>query len=123
MRPRTYARLNLFVGGPCIEDIGHLQHSEAIKQLLGACRISDPTTAGDFLRCFKVPNLNAFQMAIDEARQKVWRQMRDDRKQFATIDMDSTVKPVCGECKQGADFILYVKMVVSPIVADVGGDQ
>ena len=41
---------NQYVGGSCIEDIAHLQHSDAVKHLTGACRIPDPSTAGDFLR-------------------------------------------------------------------------
>jgi len=41
---------NQYAGGSCIEDIAHLQHSDAVKHLTGACRIPDPSTAGDFLR-------------------------------------------------------------------------
>ena len=41
---------NLYVGGTCIEVVTNLQHSEAVLRILGACRIPDPTTAGDFLR-------------------------------------------------------------------------
>ncbi len=41
---------NLYCGGTCIEDIANLQQSEAVLRLVGACRIPDPTTAGDFLR-------------------------------------------------------------------------
>ena len=41
--------LNLYAGGTCIEDIANLQHSVAVLRFLGASRIPDPTTAGDFL--------------------------------------------------------------------------
>ena len=95
---------NLFVGGNCIEDIGHVQHSEAIKNLLGACRIPDPTTAGDFLRRFGPRDLEALQAVIDRARQKVWRKLPRRQRKVATIDLDSTIKEVYGACKQGADF-------------------
>ena len=95
---------NQYVGGTCIEDIAHLQHSDAIKHLTGACRIPDPSTAGDFLRRFNRSNLRAFQQVIDRAREKVWRKMPNSRKRVATVDLDSTLKPVYGECKQGADF-------------------
>ena len=40
--------LNLYVGGACIEDVANLQHSEAARRIIGACRIPDPTTGGDF---------------------------------------------------------------------------
>ncbi len=106
---------NLYIGGSCIEDIGHIQHSDAVKTLLGACRIPDPTTAGDFLRRFKRRQLNRLQAAIDEARQKVWRQLPRQRKQVATLDIDSSIKPVYGECKQGADFSRNGKWSYHPL--------
>ncbi|MBI3447309.1 MAG: hypothetical protein HY049_00095 [Acidobacteria bacterium] len=48
---------NMFVGGECIEDIASLQNSEAFRTLVGACRVPDPTTAGDFLRRFTTHHL------------------------------------------------------------------
>ena len=107
---------NQYVGGSCIEDIAHLQHSDAVKHLTGACRIPDPSTAGDFLRRFDRSNLRAFQQVIDHAREKVWRQMPNARKHVATIDMDSTIKPVYGECKQGADFSYTGKWSYHPLL-------
>jgi len=107
---------NLYAGGQCIEDIANLQHSQAIKHLLGACRIPDPTTAGDFLRRFHEPHLDAFQEVIDGAREKVWRKLPRRRKQVATVDMDSTIKAVYGECKQGADFSYNGKWSYHPLL-------
>jgi hypothetical protein len=107
---------NQYVGGSCIEDIAHLQHSDAVKHLTGACRIPDPSTAGDFLRRFNRLHLRAFQQVIDRAREKVWRQMPNSRKQVATIDMDSTIKEVYGECKQGADFSYTGKWSYHPLL-------
>ena len=95
---------NLFAGGRDLEDIQNLQHSPAMKNLLGACRIPDPTTAGDFLRRFGDEGLDALQRATDEARVKVWRKLPKKERQSATLDMDSTLKEVYGVCKQGADF-------------------
>jgi hypothetical protein len=107
---------NQYVGGSCIEDIAHLQHSEAVKHLTGACRIPDPSTAGDFLRRFDRSNLRAFQQVIDRAREKVWRQMPNSSKRVATLDMDSTIKCVYGECKQGADFSYTGKWSYHPLL-------
>ena len=45
----------LYADGACLEDQAALQGSEAVRRLVGACRIPDPTTAGDFLRRFKTP--------------------------------------------------------------------
>lgn len=107
---------NQYVGGFCIEDIANLQHSDAVKHLTGACRIPDPSTAGDFLRRFNPSNLRAFQQVIDRAREKVWRQMSNSRKGVATIDMDSTIKEVYGQCKQGADFSYTGKWSYHPLL-------
>jgi len=108
---------NLYVGGCCIEDLANLQHSDAVKHLLGACRIPDPTTAGDFLRRFEPYHLKQFQAVIDRAREKVWRKLPRSRKKVATVDLDSTVKEVHGECKQGADFSYNGKWSYHPLLA------
>ena len=107
---------NQYVGGLCIEDIANLQHSDAVKHLTGACRIPDPSTAGDFLRRFNRSNLRAFQQVIDRAREKVWRQMPNSRKAVATIDMDSTIKEIYGQCKEGADFSYTGKWSYHPLL-------
>jgi len=108
---------NQYVGGHCIEDIANLQHSDAIKHLLGTCRIPDPTTAGDFLRRFDEYHLQNFQAVIDRAREKVWRKIPRSRRKVATVDLDSTIKEVYGQCKQGADFSYNRKWSYHPFLA------
>ena len=44
---------NLLAGGTCIEDLEQRRNDEAFLDMLGAERIPDPTTAGDFCRRFK----------------------------------------------------------------------
>lgn len=107
---------NLFVGGRYIEDIASLQHSPAIKNLLGAVRIPDPTTAGDFLRRFGLDGHHALQEAIDEVRIKIWKKMPRSMRRSITLDMDSTFKEVYGECKQGADFSYKGKWSYHPLL-------
>ena len=43
---------NILAGGTCLEDIERLRSDEAYLNMLGAERVPDPTTAGDFLRRF-----------------------------------------------------------------------
>lgn len=95
---------NIFAGGTCIEDIASLQDSEAFKNLVGACRVPDPTTAGDFLRRFDVHSLSTMDTVLDEKRSRVWKSLPRRMRRRATVDLDSTIKPVYGECKHGADF-------------------
>ncbi|MCG8421984.1 MAG: hypothetical protein MJE77_29020 [Proteobacteria bacterium] len=47
--------LNVYVGGSCLEELANLQHSEPVRRMLGACWVTDPTTAGDFLRRWDPP--------------------------------------------------------------------
>ena len=44
---------NVLAGGTCIEDLELLRNDEAYLDALGASRIPDPTTAGDFCRRFE----------------------------------------------------------------------
>jgi len=95
---------NIFAGGDCIEDIASLQNSEPVRNLLGACRVPDPTTAGDFLRRFTGHDLGVVDGVMDELRSRGWKCLPRSRRRRATVDLDSTIKPVYGECKQGAAF-------------------
>jgi Transposase DDE domain group 1 len=101
---------NLYVGGTCIEDVASLQHSEAVLRILGACRIPDPTTAGDFLRRLHETEhqLPGLRRAIDEVQAEVWRRQRRGRPprnaDWSIIDVDGHVKPLYGVQKQGAEF-------------------
>ena len=87
----------LYADGTCLEDQAVLQGSEAVRRLVGACRIPDPTTAGDFLRRFKtVQDVEGLAGVIDEVQEAVWsklsRKARRQRKkhEFALVDLDAS---------------------------------
>ena len=92
---------NLYVGGTCLEDLANLQGSEAVRRMLGACRLPDPTTAGDFLRRFGKEQIEALFEANLEIGKKAWKWQRG--KGRATIDVDGTISEVSGDCREGAD--------------------
>ena len=94
---------NLLCGGECLEDIELRRNDEVFLNALGTERIPDPTTAGDFCRRFEPEDVLALQDAIDEARQRVWKQQPSQFFEQATIDMDGTLVPTQGECKEGVD--------------------
>ena len=48
---------NILAGGTCLEDLETLRQDEAFLDALGAKRIPDPTTAGDFCRRFDEPSI------------------------------------------------------------------
>jgi hypothetical protein len=115
---------NLFVGGSCIEDMANLQHSEAVLRLLGASRLPDPTTGGDFLRRLGESDLEGLDEAIDEAQNRVWRKRFGRRQQpRAIVDMDSHVQEVYGEQKQGADFSYKGSWSYHPLAITLANTQ
>jgi hypothetical protein len=114
---------NLFCGGRDIEDIASLQHCPAVKNLLGGCRIPDPTTAGDFLRRFEVSDLWALQDAMDGGRAKIWRALPRRQRQHITLEMDSTLKVVYGDCQEGADFSYQGTWSYHPLLFTLAQDR
>ncbi len=89
--------------GTCLQDIELRRNDEAFLDALGARRIPDPTTAGDFCRRFTQPHIDALQDAIDVARRKVWAEQPSSFFNRATIDMDGTLVATTGSCKAGMD--------------------
>jgi DDE family transposase len=89
--------------GTCLQDIELRRNDDAFLDALGARRIPDPTTAGDFCRRFKQSHLDALQDAIDVARRKVWSQQPASFFDRATLDMDGTLVGTTGSCKAGMD--------------------
>lgn len=115
---------NLFVGGTCLEDLASLQGSEAVRRMLGACRLPDPTTAGDFLRRFDSEALDTLDDAADEAQERVWRRRYGRRRQkLAIVDLDSHVRKVYGTQKEGADYSYKGSWSYHPLVISLAGTQ
>jgi hypothetical protein len=50
---------NLLCGGTCLQDIELRRQDEVYLDALGAQRIPDPTTAGDFCRRFSAADIDA----------------------------------------------------------------
>jgi hypothetical protein len=94
---------NLLAGGTCLEHIELRRNDEAYLDALGAQRIPDPTTAGDFCRRFDWWKSLQLMQVFNEIRLKVWRQQPSPFFEEALIDADGTMVPTCGECKAGMD--------------------
>jgi len=95
---------NVLCGGQRLEDIELRRQDEVYLDALGAQRIPDPTTAGDFCRRFDRLDVESLQQAINESRLRVWRQQPREFFDEAVIEADGTLVPTTGECKEGADF-------------------
>jgi Transposase DDE domain group 1 len=94
---------NALCDGRCLQDLELRRQDEAYLDALGAARIPDPTTAGDFCRRFQPGHLEALQQAIDVARRQVWAGQPASFFEQAFIDADGTLVETDGECKQGMD--------------------
>ena len=96
---------NILAGGQCLEHIELLRNDEVYLDAVGAQRIPDPTTAGDFCRRFECEEqVDELQEAINETRLRVWQQQPPEFFEEAIIDADGTLAPTQGKCKEGADF-------------------
>jgi hypothetical protein len=89
--------------GSHLDDIELRRNDANFLDALGARRIPDPTTAGDFCRRFDTAHIDRLQDIFNEVRQPVWRQQPADFFDLAVIDMDGTLVATTGECKQGMD--------------------
>jgi Transposase DDE domain group 1 len=92
---------NLLTGGTCIEDIERLRQDESYLEAVGAERVPDPTTAGDFLRRFDRDSLCGLMQGMDEVRPALWSRLPKTARSVAIIDVDGTLAPTEGECKEG----------------------
>ena len=92
---------NILSGGERLEDIELRRQDESFLDGLGAQRLPDPTTAGDFTRRFKVEDITTLQECINRTRQRLWQQQPEGFLREAFIDVDGTVAQTYGECKGG----------------------
>ena len=94
---------NLLAGGTCLEHLELRRNDENYLNALGAERIPDPTTAGDFCRRFTTGSIHRLLNVFNQTRKKVWQQQPDEFFEQAVIDADGTMVETTGECKQGID--------------------
>jgi len=92
---------NLLAGGTRLEHLELLRSNAAYLDALGARRIPDPTTAGDFCRRFDTSHIGCLQNVFNGTRLKVWRQQPKSFFNQAIIDADGTMVETSGECKEG----------------------
>jgi hypothetical protein len=94
---------NTLCHGDCLQDIELRRNDANYLDALGAQRIPDPTTAGDFCRRFTVPHLNLLQDLYDDVRVGVWQHQPAGFFHEALLDADGTLVPTTGQCKRGMD--------------------
>lgn len=93
--------LNLLAGGTCLDHLELRRTDEAFLNAVGAQRIPDPTTAGDFCRRFSECAILQLMQAFNRVRQKVWQEQPKDFFKEAVIEADGTMVETNGERKEG----------------------
>jgi hypothetical protein len=94
---------NALCDGTCLEDIELRRNDEVFLDALGARRIPDPTTAGDFCRRFKPDDVYTLLDIFNDIRKKAWAGQPNAFFEQARIEADGTMVGTSGECKQGMD--------------------
>lgn len=92
---------NILAGGMRLEDIELNRNNEGYLNAVGAQRIPDPTTAGDFTRRFTAKDIGKLMECINTVRGRVWKEGRKEKLKEALIDVDGTIAGIYGECKGG----------------------
>jgi len=109
---------NAMLDGVRLQDIELRRNDEGFLDGLGAQRIPDPTTSGDFTRRFTQADIVDLMDAINATRQRVWSQQGREFLSEAFIDVDGTIAGTSGECKGGMSLSYkgiwgYAPLVVS----------
>src|SRR5438067_1551351 len=94
---------NALCNGTCLNDIELRRNDLVFLDALGADRIPDPTTAGDFCRRFSAADVETLQDVFDRTRIKVWKEQPPEFFEEAILDVDGTLVATGAGCKQGVD--------------------
>jgi hypothetical protein len=94
---------NLLAGGSRLEHLEVRRNDEVYLDALGAERIPDPTTAGDFCRRFTEGDVEQLMGIFNETRLRAWKQQPDAFFDEAFLDADGALAPSDAWCKQGVD--------------------
>ena len=115
---------NILCDGDCLQDLERLRNDEAYLDALGAQRIPDPTTAGDFCRRFEsADQVIGLMDSINSVRVGVWQQQEPSFFDQAVIDADGTIAPTGGECKQGIDISYNGQWGYHPLVVSLANTR
>lgn len=110
---------NTLCGGTCLDHMEQRRTDEAFLDALGARRIPDPTTAGDFCRRFGYEEIQRAMKAINCSRQMVWKQQPGSFFDRATIDADGAMVETGGEKKSGIGMNHEKKWGYHPLVVSL----
>jgi hypothetical protein len=110
---------NALCDGTFLEDIELRRNDEVFLDALGARRIPDPTTAGDFCRRFAAADVHTLLDTFNDIRIQAWSGQPDAFFAQARIDADGTLVDTTGACKQGMDIAYNGTWGYHPLVVSL----
>ena len=114
---------NALCDGTCFQDLELRRQDVNYLDALGARRIPDPTTAGDFCRRFDRDSVFTLLDLIDDTRRVAWAGQPDHFFNQAKIDMDGTLVGTTGECKKGMDIAYEGTWGYHPLVVSLANTR
>ena len=94
---------NILAGGRHLEHIEWRRNDAVYLDALGAVRVPDPTTEGNFCRRFEESDVIDLMDAFNSTRLRVYSQQPAHFFREAIVDVDGTLVATDGECKEGVD--------------------
>ena len=113
---------NILAGGTCLQHLELLRNDEVYLDALGAQRIPDPTTAGDFCRRFRRVT-SWISWTPSTAPASTSGAATADFFEQAIIDADGTLVRTDGECKQGIDIAYDGTWGYHPLVVSLANTE
>jgi hypothetical protein len=114
---------NILCGGTCLEDLELWRNDEVYLDALGAQRIPDPTTEGDFCRRFTAEEVGILQDTLNEVRLGIWRQQPAAFFDRAILDVDGVLAETYGQCKDGIGLAYNGTWGYHPLVVSLAHTQ
>jgi hypothetical protein len=114
---------NILAGGTCLQDLETLRQDEGFLDALGAQRIPDPTTAGDFCRRFTPADVWTLMDVLNQTRKNLWALQGPAFFKRAILEADGTLAPTTGECKQGMDIAYDGTWGYHPLVVSLANTK
>jgi len=114
---------NILCGGTCLEDLELRRNNEVYLDALGAQRIPDPTTEGDFCRRFTTADVEKLMEIMNQTRVGVWRRQAKAFFDEALIDVDGHIAETSGECKQGIGMSYDGRWSYHPLIVSLANTK
>jgi hypothetical protein len=107
-------------GGSCVEDLKACRDDLEFAAAMGACKIPDSTTAGDFLRRFGPDDIRALIQAALDTSKELWRTgLSPQERRVGVIDADGTIVATGAECMEGIEYSYKKQWGYAPLLVSL----